>query len=315
MKKKALLMICFCVSGLSALLLVLSNHFPDIFTSAAAFPFEQIAAGLNFLSKEGPAGRGLAAALWIGLSLIPAMTAFRYGKGKETGPEKITLYVLSAVILLALYGMVNPQLFRPETLPEGFSVYPKLVNASLGISVWSFLVLYITLRLIRLFRQGDKRQLFGYMQAVLYALCAVFAAAAAGSLAGGAASLSDPSKTHVDQGFGIIFHAAKFIPYLFDIAIIIRVLKLFEIASTDRQEGIVEAAGRVSGICCRALITTTAVTAAVNILQVILMPGLSDISITMDIPTIDIAFTVMILLFSRLLAENRKLRDDNELFI
>jgi len=45
------------------------------------------------------------------------------------------------------------------------------------------------------------------------------------------------------------------------------------------------------------------------------MRWLSNINVTVDIPIISIAFTVMILLFSRLLIENKKLRDDNNLFI
>ncbi len=314
MKKKTLLIICFCAAALLSLLVVLTEHFPNLFSSIMAFPFEQIADGLSLLSKAGPVGNGLATALWIGISVIPAMIAFRYKKGKETLLERVSLYALSAEILLALYGMVNPQLFRP-VLSDGFSEYSKLIKAIFGISVWAVVVLCIILRLIRLFRQGNKQQLFNYMQAVLCALCVVFAAIAAVTMVNGVTALLDSSQTSIDKGFGGVRLLAALIPYLFDIAVILRVLKLFEIAATEEQDGMIYAADRVSSICCMALGFTTALTAAANIIQIAVMRWLSNINVTVDIPIISIAFTIMILLFSRLLTENKKLRDDNSLFI
>jgi len=52
-----------------------------------------------------------------------------------------------------------------------------------------------------------------------------------------------------------------------------------------------------------------------NILQMILMRWLSNSSFTVDIPLTSLVFTVMILLFTRLLIENKRLREDNNLFI
>ena len=314
MKKKSLLIICFCAAALLTLLVVLTKYLPNLFSSLMAFPFEQIADGIGLLSKAGRVGNGLAAAVWIGISAIPAIIALRYKKGKETVLERVSLCVLSGTILLALYGMVNPRFFRPA-ISEGFSEYSKLIKVIFGVSVWAVVVLCIILRLIRLFRQGNKEQLFKYMQTVLCALCIIFVAIAAVSLVNGVISMLASPQTGIDQCFGVVLLAAELIPYLFDIAIIIRVLKLFEIASKDEQDGIVEAANRVSSICCVALGITAAITAAANIIQIAVMRWLSNINVTVDIPIISIAFTVMILLFSRLLIENKKLRDDNNLFI
>ena len=305
MKKKSLFIICFCAAVLLTLLVVLTRYLPNLFSSLMAFPFEQIADGIGLLSKAGRVGNGLAAAVWIGISAIPAIIALRYKKGKETVLERVSLCVLSGTILLALYGMVNPRFFRPA-LSEGFSEYSKLIKVIFGVSIWAVVVLCIILRLIRLFRQGNKEQLFKYMQTVL---------CAAVSLVNGVISMLASPQTGIDQCFGVVLLAAELIPYLFDIAIIIRVLKLFEIASKDEQDGIVEAANRVSSICCVALGLTAAIKAAANIIQIAVMRWLSNINVTVDIPIISIAFTVMILLFSRLLIENKKLRDDNNLFI
>lgn len=314
MKKKTLLTICSCAAALFTMLIVLTKYLPNLFSSLVSFPFEQIAYGLSLLSKAGSVGNGFAVALWIGISAIPAIIALRYENGKESMLERVSLYILSGTILLALYGMVNPLLFRSD-LSDGFSEYPKMIKGILGTSIWAVVVLCIMLRLIRLFRRGDKEKLLKYMQAVLCALCIIFAAIAAVSLVDGVISLFAASQTGIDKGFGIVLLVAELIPYLFDIAIIIRVLKLSDIASREEQEDIVEAANQVSSICCMALGLTTAITAAINIIQIAMMRWLSNINVTVNIPVVSIAFTVMILLFSRLLIENKSLRDDNNLFI
>lgn len=314
MKRKILLLILFVEAALLAAFTVLTKHFPNLFSSMMAFPFEQIAGGLGFLSKAGAVGNGIAAALWVGISAVPAVFALCYKCGKETLPERIALYVLSGVILPALYGMVNPHIFRPVTA-EGFSAYTKMIKAALGVAVWAVVVLYIVLRLIRLFQGGNKEQLLKYMRKVLYALCVLFTATAAVALTDGFLSLRKAEQTDIDRIFGVLRIAAGLIPYVFDIAIIIRALDLLGIAAGDEQEGIAEAAERVSRISCAALGFTTAITAASNIIRIAAMRWLSDITVTADIPIVSIVFSVMILLFSRLLIENKRLRDDNSLFI
>jgi len=313
MKKRTLLIICFAAAAVLAALSVLTNSFPDIFSSVTAFPFEQIAAGLGRLSKTCWAGKGLAVALWIGISAIPAMFALRYKKGKETRAERAALYFLSAAILLALYGMVNPMLFGSKIVPLSYD-YSKIIKSIFGLSVWSVVILYAVLRLVRLFRQGSKEQLFKYLRVALYTLCVIFAAVAALSTVDGITSLGS-SQTESDRFFGVVKTIFTLLPYLFDIAIIVRMLDLFVITAEDDPDSVVETANRVSRVCCVALGTTTAITAATNLLQIALMRQLSNVSVNVTIPVISIAFTVFALLFSRLIAENKKLRDENDMII
>ena len=60
---------------------------------------------------------------------------------------------------------------------------------------------------------------------------------------------------------------------------------------------------------------TAALTAVTNIIQTAAMRRLTDIAVSADFPAASLVFTVMILLFSRLLTENKRRRDDNSLFI
>ena len=314
MKKGKLLLACVCTAVMVAGLSVLTARFPGLFSSMMAFPLEQIGWGLEALSKLGPTGNGAAVAAWVGLSGIPALCALRYGHGKETRWERAALYLLSGVLLLALYGMANPSLFLPS-LAQGFPEYTKMIKSVFGVCVWAVVILYLVLRLIQLFRLGDRNQLLAYMQTILKVLCVLFAGAGALSISNGALALQDGARLDADFFFGVFRLLAELVPYGFDILIVTLAADLLAIVRGEEQDGIVESAERLSNACCLALGVTTALTAASNILQICLTRLLTDVSVTVDIPILSIALTVLILLFARLLIENKRLRDDNSLFI
>ncbi len=314
MKKITLVIIFLVEAVLLAALATIMKRFPNIISSMLAFPFEQIAGGLVLVSGVGRIGKGIAAALWFGVSAIPMIPALSYERGKEARPERITLFVLSGVIFVAMYGMMNPYVFGSvvgNNVPE----YTKTVKSVLGVSVWSVVVLYFILRLIRLFQNSRKEQLLKYLHTILYILGAVFAAVASFALTNGVLTLVETAPTALDRVAGGVLLIAEIIPYILDIVVIMRVLDLLNISDEDSREGIIEAAGSVSRICCVILGITVFVTAASNILQAALMHWLTNVSVTVNIPVISIAFIVLILLFTRLLVENKKLRDDNSLFI
>ena len=88
MKHKTLMIMLVCEAALLFILVLLTNRFPGFFSSMFAFPFEQIAIGLKALSQTGRVGNGLAAALWVGISLLPLIPALRYRRDKAGVMEK-----------------------------------------------------------------------------------------------------------------------------------------------------------------------------------------------------------------------------------
>ena len=314
MKRKTLIIILACEAGLLFILVLLTNRLPGLFSSMLAFPFEQIAVGLKTLSQTGWVGNGMATALWVGISLLPSIPALRYKRNKAAVKERIVLYSLSGVLFLALYGMINSHAFY-SFIPEAKDEYLAVVKAIIGVSVWSVIVLYVVLCLIRMFRSGDKASLLRYMRMLLYILCLLFTAVAVISLGNSMIALIGTTQKALDNIINILRSVVVFVPYMLDIAIIISTLSIFDIVMTEDQNGIVDAAERLSDICCAALGITTALTAIFNILQIILMRWLSNVATTVDIPIVSIVFTGVVLLLSRLLTENKQLRDDNSLFI
>lgn len=314
MKRKTLIIMLVCEAALLFILVLLTNQFPGLSSSMFAFPFEQIAIGLKALSQTGQVGNGLATALWVGISLLPSIPAFHYKQNKAAIKERITLFSLSCVLLLSLYGMINPHVFC-SLISEAKSEYLAVVKAVMGVSVWSVIVLYVVLRLIRMFRSGDKVSLLRYMQWLLHILCLLFAAVAVISFGNGLTVSIGASQEALDHMIDLLCRAAASVPYVLDIAIIISTLDLFDIVMTEDQNGIVNAAEKLSKICCIALGITTALTAVFNILQIILMRWLSNVATKVNIPIGSIVFVGIVLLLSRLLVENKRLRDDNSLFI
>lgn len=314
MKRTTLILILVIEAALLTALILLTKQLPSLFSSIAAFPFEQIADGLGAAAKSGRIGNGIAAALWIGFSAIPAFMALKTPKGRDTRWERTALFILSGVLLFALYGMINPGAFRAK-IGQGYAGNTEIIKAAFGICIWAFIVLYLILRLIRLFRSGNKEQLLKYLRILLYVLCVLFTAAAVISLVNGILALSAVPDGAADKGLAVLRLIAGLIPYILDIIVILRVFDLLDCAKEEAQEGIAEAADRLSRICCFTLGITAALTAVTNIIQTAAMRRLTDIAVAVDLPIASIVFTVMILLFSRLLTENKRLRDDNSLFI
>ena len=55
--------------------------------------------------------------------------------------------------------------------------------------------------------------------------------------------------------------------------------------------------------------------AGTGLAQLFLLKGLTDAKVTADIPLADIVYVLTILLLSRLMTENKQLKDDNSMFI
>ncbi len=313
MNRKKFVILLICVAAGVGILSALADRLPSLFPSILSFPREPAAEALKRLSEAGPVWRGAAAAAWIGLSAIPALAALHEPREKAAVPERAALWVLSAVLLAAIYGMVNPQAFCPRG-PVDDAGYLRTIRGVFDITVWAAAALYVVLRLIRLFRAGEKEKLFGYMRVLLKALCVLFAAVAASKAVSGCLE-AFRQETAPDTFIGVLRSVFAVIPNLLDIGVILHLLRLLDILGTDEQQGLAQAAEKLSGMCCLALGVAAAVPVLMNVMNVILMPWLSNVSVTADIPIVSLAFAAVILLVSRLLIENKRLREDNSLFI
>ena len=280
---------------------------PEWFSSAMAFPLEQIAALLRLMSGGGAVLRGAALALWLGLGLLPLiLTLARGARGRKLAMPG----VMSAVLLCALRLMMNPAALLPQGLPSDGAV--SVLRAVIGGCAWSAAVCWLILHLLELFRHGEREQLLRYMRLLLHALCALFVGAALlpglGELA---AALPAPSGT--DGLVAVLSFLVGALPGVMDLAITLRGIALLDALLSDSDPSAPAHAAARTG--CVALAAETVSVMALNILQLFLSPGLTNVSISVNIPVMSLAFALAALLGARLIEENRRLSDDNGLII
>ena len=313
MSRKKLVLIMIAAAVLLGALALMTDLFPAWLSSILAFPLEPVSLGLKALAETGRIGNGAAVMLSAALILLPLFFALRL-RGKDKRPEAISLVMLSGVILVALYGAWNPGAFRNRLFSQT-EEYVSALHMTLSLSVWVVVILFFVLRLIRLFRAGHRAQLLRYFRCLLYALCIVLSAGFAGSLVSGIVKLFKGLPTPEDTALHVLELLVSLAAFLLNVAVAFRMLDLLDTAATEEQEGLPEAASRLSRISCTALACTVFFTAALHIIRIALFPNLTDIKATAEVPLASIIFVVVILLLSRLLTENKELRDDNSMFI
>ena len=314
MNRKTLVRVLIAEAVLLAALCVLTLLVPSVFSSMLAFPFEQIALGAGAFSRLGSVGNGFAVALLTGLSLIPLFAAFRYPRGKETVPERCALVALSAVLFAAFYGILCPGAFR-SVIPGDAGDYIRVMRGIFGITVWTVVILFVVLRLIRLIRAGNREQLLRYLRWILCLLCMYFLASCALAVVASILSPAGAAPGAADVAYGALCLVVAVVPAVFDIFVCLRMLSLLDAAATEEQEGLPDAAARLSKVSCLALSVTAGLTALQYVVQLCLLPYLSEVRASVQLPLMDLFFVVLILLFSRLLIENKRLREDSSLII
>ena len=314
MKRKSFIILMVAVFASLMALVLFVDGLPTVFSTVMAFPFEQLGSALRALALTGNIGNGFALALCIALSLFPILSVFCHKGEKDYLGENIVLCCMSIAVLITLFGMANPSkllsafpYFTAEALP--------VVKGGMGCMVWSFIILWVILRLVRLFRSGDTNKLLCYLRIALHALCILFVAVIAISCGSTLLDSLSVAQRSMDNIMAVIGFLASSLPYIFDIAITLSLLTLTDSYVDKKEDDTVRYADLLSKHCCLALGVTAASTAILNVLQLLLSRLLSNISVNVEIPVVSLAFTLLILILSRLIVENRKLQSDNDLFI
>ena len=308
MKRKAFLLLLAVETVLLGALVLLSGFAPTIFSSLTAFPFEQVGAVLRWLSLKGGAYNGLALMLWAAAVLLPVLPVLAHFGERARLWEHLTLALTAAFLGDALFRFANPAAWG--TSEPSIRI---VMNAMLGGTVWSLLICWAVLRLLRRLRAGGE--VYGYLRALLYGLCVLFVGAMSVSGAGELARVLTGESGVADSTFAVLSCVAAALPYGMDTAVTLSGISLLErLLAGDRAEATV-CAETLSRRCCLALGVVTAVTAGMNILQVALAARLSQVNVEVQLPLISLTFALGALVLARLIAENGRLSDENDSFI
>lgn len=294
---------------------------PQWFSSTLAFPFEQVGAGLRWLSLAGGAGNALAILLYTVLSLLPLGLLLVLRRRRVLRGEDALLALLSVLLFAALYYMVNPSLLpTPNGLGDG-----GMNKALFGGSVYALAFGYGVLRALRRFQEANMGRLQDYLALFLKILAVLFVFLACGScfqdFLSGLDALQAGNRGNEGEllpSYLFLFarYLAAALPYVLDTLVTLSALDLLgERRQDPYSPGTEEAAKRLSRLCVVSLGLTILVTVALNLLQLVCLGSLYTVHITVLLPVLSIVFVLAVLLLTQLMGENRRLKEDNDLFI
>lgn len=317
MKNKVLCILLVCESALCIAACLIFDPASQIFAAAVSFPFEQIGNGLRTLSLSSGTGNVFAIAIYAILSLLPAAAILFIIKKRKFCPEDVLLPILSALLFAVLYIMINPGLLSENTGSIG--------KALLGGVIYTVLLGYAVLRILRRSFTADTNRLQKYISALLIVISAVFVYQAFGA---SFAEIVSSFKSFASSNNGneqpltasyifIVFrYIVNMLPYVLDIVIVFAALRLInELQKDSYSEESVASSNRLSRIGGIAIVISTILNIAFNILQFVFMKSLSVINGFVIIPLSSIAFAIAALLLSRYIAKNKRLKDKNDMFI
>ena len=307
-KKKLYLFLAIEAIIISLIILATCNSYENT-ASLLSFPFGLIGEALRKLSLRGGAFNVLSIVIYSVICISPTAGLFLYSREAKTFPEKLALCFLSPVLFFCLYRIINPTNFKFRLL-EGMPTSVPIMS----LTIDSFVLLYLILRLVRVLRSSDKESLYKYLRIFMAVLAFVAVAAITITVIKDFIFKLPEAGSRLDM-------AALIFKTVFDVAVILltliislQVIKLTDVLSGDCAE-LARVSQKLCTLCCVSLITGTVSSVVMNGFNALFMSRLSFTDVSLSIPVYEIIFSLITLLLTRLLIENKDLREDNELII
>lgn len=321
MKKKFLILI-FGLEILICLVLVFSRFFSsDLLFVAMTFPFEQIGLFLRVLSLSGSIGNGIAIGLYVVLCLLPGAVLFQIARKRTLHLEDGLLGVLSLFFFFVFYEMINPGFLN--ILPGGDSA--DLEKAVFGGTVYVILCAYISLRFLRLSFSADRAHLQKNIIVLLILINILFVFCIFGmgihGLITSLESLQEGNQGNEHLlGISKIFLVGRFfvdsIPFALSIWVCFSGIHFVEVLTQFRySEASVALSKKLSNTCKISLIVIVWTNAGFHLLQLFFLKKLHIINTSVQIPVISLVFVLAVLLLSRFITENHRLKEENDSII
>lgn len=340
MKQKIFLLVLIVEAVLCAVLAFAVPSGVMTGLSLFTFPFVQIGDGLRALSLSGKAGNVVAIILYILFCGSPMLALLAISRKRKVYPEDGLLAGLGTLLFFVMYMMVNPGMI-PDVL-GGLIGLAGTGKMTLGVMLYSVLAGYVVLHILRRIGRAEMDTLQSYVRIMLYILgaffvWAVFGAGAAGLRAEIAAleagntveGANDMLAQMLGSGVGVsrdqltlskmflvIRYLVDALPYLLDTVIVFGGLALLDALKEDRYgERAVSLAQRLSRRCTKFLAAVVISNMIFNVLQLIFLEKLLVIDGVVQLPILSIFFVMIVLFLTKLLSENKALKEDNDLFV
>lgn len=291
--------------------------YSNLYSIIIKFPFEQLGLGLRKLSLSGEAGNVAAIIIYVLICLFPCLLFLRLKMSGKLLKTDFFLPVLSIMLFVVIYYMVNPGLFRIGVPGTG-----RILLAS---TFYSTFFGYAVLRLLEAYSLSDTKRLHVWLKTLLTVIIFLFLYAILSECFNALTvsvqnlgklnsySEADMTVTHIFIVLQCITNALPYALAVFILLASIRSLNaLFFNPYSDLSAAAVE---RLASLCKKSLMIAVLSSTGFNILQLIFHKMLLQINMTVCIPVFSIAFVLAVLLTVNYVQENQKLKQDNDLFI
>ena len=297
------------------------------YASLIEFPLAQLGSILRSLSLSSQLGNIAAIILYISIGFLPlAYLAYRHYR-KKKGLEDILLPILSLLLFMILYLMINPSLinrwFGPLTFP-GVSL-AGMGKSILGGVFYSALAAYLILKAIRNIEQRDTDKLLDILAYLFYIAMAIGIFSVfylgVGTLAMDIQALKDANTGPAiwlspSYLFMILAFILENTPTLLLIYIFIVAIRLVEALRVDRySDEVIASSKKVFRLSKFALLFIMVGNLAFNLLQVICSKYLYNVAYKTLVPLNLLGLSLLMLLVGRYFSQSKKLYTDNQLFI
>lgn len=303
------------LAGIQILLIaaaVAGSVYPQFYVAVFGFPFVEIGKLMRFLLQSGKIGSAFAALLWGALSLTPAFFALKNAGKQGRRAENAALLFMSLCLFAGLWAMADGA-FADGLVPGGGAVMLPVKRAVIGGALWSVIVMWAVFRLLRYIAGDGEKRLLRCMKGAVYALCAAFefglAFSEAVGLVAGMAAAQNAAAVFAEIVSFVICAA----PYAFDLLVASAGITLLDALMSDM--GTVQAALMLAVRAKTALYVSAAAIPAYNLCRVAFAGATNSVNTHVVIMVGSLAFTLAALLLSRLIADNKQLRDENDMFV
>lgn len=297
---------------------LLGNTQLTVFSSLVTFPFRQIGRGLRALSLSGEVGNAFAILLYIALCLCPVGILL---VKKHRRWEDALLPVLSFVMFPVMYLMVNPQL-QASWLGQ---IYSMVGGELLCLILWSVIIGYGFMKLLHQCLDASGPQLLDYLRWLVAIYCIVLIFAVFGTGLDSLLTQIEAIRTanngfarglSLTFGFLVIQYFVNSLPNLLLCGVLLDAAELVNaLKGEEYTEELVLAAERLGLRCGRVLILVVLSNVIFNLVQLLTIRQLHNVSTVVRMPLGMMLLVVALLVAARFIRAHKELKDENDSFI
>lgn len=296
----------------------------QFYWEAVSFPFVQIGALLRRMSLSGAAGNGAAILIYVMIGLLPlGYLAYRIYTKRAKG-EEMLLGILSGLLLWGIYLFINPALFSSLVAMPELAEGGKLMICS---CIWAVIAGYAVLRMLGSFagKRSMERELSWLILllrcmglVLVFELCFVSFGSSAEALAelkinNSQAPESQLLATEVVTGLHFLKEAAE---TALEVWLLFCGERLLWALEADRySEESQKYAWGLYRVCRITVYANVLLCMGVNLVQLLLGKFLLDADYLVRIPVGRLTLTLAVMVAAKYLAESRRIKQENDLFI